>query len=293
MRKLLLTALLITASATAQDWMATDYESVDVAPGFYLLIGTDGKMAGGNVALMVGDEYVVLIDDGFAPLGEALLAEIEGLADGRGPDFIINTHAHGDHTGANQYLAEDGALIVAHDNLRKRMADDPEQNTGPGALPVITFSENVTFFVNGIEAFVFHVHAAHTDGDAAIEFKGTDVIATGDLLFNGLFPFIDIDSGGSVPGYVAAMQQLVEMGDEDTLYIAGHGPVASLEDLERDLAMLIDAEERVAAMVEAGMSADEIVAANPLSIYHDDYNWGFITTERMTRTLIRSLTSTD
>jgi len=293
MRKLLLTALLITASATAQDWMATDYESVDVAPGFYLLIGTDGKMAGGNVALMVGDEYVVLIDDGFTPLGEALLAEIETLAAGRGPDFIINTHAHGDHTGANQYLAEDGALIVAHDNLRKRMADDPEQNTGPGALPVITFSENVTFHVNGIEAFVFHVHAAHTDGDAAIEFKGTDVIATGDLLFNGLFPFIDIDSGGSVPGYIAAMQQLIDMGDENTVYIAGHGPVASIEDVEQDLAMLIDSLERVAALLEDGLSADEIVAANPLAIYHDDYNWGFITTERMTRTLIRSLTTTD
>ena len=291
MKKLALLAALFTSAASAQDWMATEVTHVEVAPGFYLLIGTEGKAAGGNIGLMVGHEYVVLIDDGFTPVGEALLTEIRKLSDGRNPDFVINTHAHGDHTGANQYLAENGSIIVAHDNLRKRMKDDPNQNTGPGALPVITFSENVTFHVNGIEAYVFHVHNAHTDGDAAIEFRGANVIATGDLLFRGIFPFIDLDSGGNVAGYMKAMQKLIDMGDAETKYISGHGPVATREGLINDLEMLKDAEARVKALVDKGMSADEIVAANPLEIYHDDYNWFFITTERMTKTFIRSLTS--
>lgn len=291
MKKLLALTTLFTSSAFAQDWMATDYTHVDVAPGFYLLIGADGKMAGGNVGLMVGDEYVILIDDGFTQTGEALFSKVRELSGGRNADFIVNTHAHGDHTGANQFLAENGSIIVAHDNLRKRMKDDERQNTGPGALPVVTFSKDMTFHVNGIEAYVFHIHKAHTDGDAAIEFRGANVIATGDLLFRGMFPFIDLDSGGNVHGYMKAMQKLIDMGDEETKYISGHGPVATRDGLIADLNMLKDGEALVKELVDKGMSAEEIVAANPLQKYHDEYNWAFITTERMTQTFIRSLTS--
>ena len=171
------------------------------------------------------------------------------------------------------------------------MAADPNLNTGPGALPVITFADNVTFHVNGEEAFVFHVAEAHTDGDAVIHFRHANVIAAGDVSFRGLFPFIDLDSGGSVAGYKAAMQRIIDMADESTRIITGHGPLATRADLEKDLAMLVDAEARVKTLVDRGLSADDIVAANPLAAYHDDYNWGFITTERMTRTLIRSLTT--
>ena len=292
MKRLALCAILCASPALAQDWMATSHDHVEIAPGFYMLIGAEGKMAGGNIGLLVGDEYVVLIDDGFTQLGEQLLEKVTSLA-GRPADFIINTHAHGDHTGANQYFVENGAIVVAHDNLRKRMADDPKQNTGPGALPVLTFSDEVTFHVNGMEAFVFHVHAAHTDGDAAIEFRGANVIATGDISFRGLFPFIDLDNGGSLDGFKKALQKLIDMGDAETRYITGHGPAARRADLEADLAMLVDAEERVKALIDKGMDEEEIVAANPLADYHDQYNWGFITTERMTRTLIRSLTESE
>jgi len=117
------------------------------------------------------------------------------------------------------------------------------------------------------------------------------VIASGDLLFRGLFPFIDLDSGGDVSGYKTGMQQLIDMADDETKFITGHGPVATRTDVQQDLDMLIDAEARVKVLIDKGMSEEEIVAANPLSLYHDDYNWGFITTERMTRTLIRSLTT--
>jgi glyoxylase-like metal-dependent hydrolase (beta-lactamase superfamily II) len=289
MRRLALLAILLAPATYAQDWMATSFDHVEVEPGLYMLVGAEGKMSGGNITLMVGDEYVVLIDDSFTPLGEALLGKIEELA-GRPADFIINTHAHGDHTGSNQFLTENGAIIVAHDNLRKRMQQDPNQNTGPGALPVITFSDEVTFHVNGQQAHVFHVHAAHTDGDAAIHFGDMNVIVTGDLVFRGLFPFIDLDSGGNVAGYKAAMRRLIELGNTETRYISGHGPAATRSELEKDLTMLVDAEVRVKALVDKGMSEAEILAANPLAVYHDEYNWGFITTERMTKTFIRSLT---
>ena len=171
------------------------------------------------------------------------------------------------------------------------MAADPQQNTGPGALPVITFSDEMTFHLNGQEAYVFHIPSAHTDGDAAILFRDANVITTGDILFRGLFPFIDLDSGGTVSGYEAGMQRLIDISDDASKFISGHGPVSTRSDLQQDLAMLIDAEAKVKALVDKGMSADDIVAANPLADYHDVYNWGFITTERMTRTLVRSLTT--
>lgn len=290
MRRLALLLMLMTPLASAQDWIATSIEHTELAPGVYMLTGGDGKMAGGGIGLLVGDEYVVLIDDGYNPVGPALLAKIKELA-GRPADFIISTHAHGDHTGANQYFAEQGAIIVGHDNLRSRMETDPQQNTGPGALPIITFSDEMTFYVNGQEAYVFHIPTAHTDGDAAIFFRDANVIAPGDLLFRGLFPFIDLDSGGTVAGYEAGMQKLIDMANDETIFISGHGAVGTRSGLRQDLAMLVDAEARVKVLVDKGMSEEEIVVANPLAVYHDDYNWNFITTERMTRTLIRSLTT--
>jgi len=290
MKKLALLLMVVAPLASAQDWMATSFDHTEVSPGIYLLTGADGQLPVGATGLLVGDEYVVLIDDSFAPLGPALLEKIEELA-GRPADFIVNTHAHGDHTGSNQFQAEQGSIIVAHDNLRSRMENDPEQNTGPGALPVITFSDEMTFHVNGIEAYVFHIETAHTDGDAAILFREPNVIAAGDLLFRGLFPFIDLDSGGSVAGYISGMQKLIDMSDHETKFLSGHGPVATRADVQQDLDMLVYAEASVKALIDKGMSEEEIVAANPLAVYHDDYNWGFITTEKMTRTLFRSLTT--
>ena len=290
MKKLAAVVILAAPLASAQDWMATSFDHTEVSPGIYMLTGADGKMSGGGIGLLTGDEYVVLIDDSFTPLGPALREKIQEIA-GRPADFIINTHAHGDHTGSNQFHAEHGAIIIGHDNLRSRMENDPNQNTGPGALPIITFSDDMTFHVNGHEAYVFHVATAHTDGDAAILFREANIIASGDLLFRGLFPFIDLDSGGDVAGYKAAMQKLIDMSDDETKFISGHGPVATRAGVQQDLAMLVDAESLVKALMDKGMSEEEIVTANPLAAYHDEYNWGFITTERMTRTLIRSLTT--
>jgi len=274
--------VLLAPMAFAQETPAP-VEHTEVADGIYMLHTI------GNVGLLVGDEYVVMIDDSLRQTGDAVVAKAKAIA-GRPVDFVINTHVHGDHVGSNQTLADSGAIIVAHDNIRKRMQDDPELNSGPGALPVITFSDEVTFHVNGQEAWVFHLPAAHTDGDAAILFREANVIAPGDIVFRGIFPYIDLDNGGSVAGYKAAMRKLIDMADEDTKFISGHGPMATRAGLVEDLAMLGNAEALVKALIDAGMDEEQIVSANPLSLYHDQYNWNFITTERMTRTLVRSLT---
>ena len=296
MRRLALVCLLLAPLASAQE-AASPFAAVEVAPGIYQIGNTNEGFAlnqpsdfvGGGVGLLVGDEYIVMIDDALEPTAPALVELAEEIA-GRPIDFVINTHVHGDHVGGNAYVTEKGALVVSHEQLRARMKEDPKLNTGPGALPVITFSDRMTFHVNGEQAIAFHVPRAHTDGDAVIHFTSANVIAAGDLSFRGLFPFIDIDSGGTVAGYMDGMQRLIDMADENTRFLTGHGPVATRADLEQDLAMLNDAKARVKNLLDQGMSEEDILAANPLADYHDQYSWFFITTERMTKTLIRSLT---
>jgi len=143
--------------------------------------------------------------------------------------------------------------------------------------------------VNGHEAYVFHVAAAHTDGDAVIHFREANVIDAGDLHFNYMFPFIDLDSGGSVAGFISGQRRIIAMANDKTRIIPGHGPLASKADLQAAVDMLVDAEARVAALVLKGKSEAEVLAANPLADYHDTWNWGFITTKKMTQTLYRSL----
>jgi len=282
-------SLSVLAPVCAQE-LATGFESDEVINGIYVLYGADGKFGGGNMTLLTGDEHIVLIDDSMAPLAPTLVETATGIA-GRPVDFVINTHVHGDHVGSNAALAETGTIVVAHDNIRKRLVGDPSEAGGTEGLPVITFSNDITFHVNDNEAHVFHIPAAHTDGDGAIRFRNVDLLVAGDVWFHDLFPFIDLDNGGTVDGYIAGQQQLIETAGDDTTIVPGHGAVADKAELRRDLAVLIDSRARVEALVDEGMSEDEIVAANPLADYHDDYNWGFITTERMTRTLYRDLTS--
>ena len=269
------------------------FKSNEVAKGLYMLEGVGG-FAGGNIGVSVGEDGVILIDDSLPPLVKTLTDAIAKLTD-KPVDFVINTHVHGDHIGGNEAMGKAGATIVAHDNIRRRLVKDGIDGpsgkvTAPkNALPVITFSDAVTFHLNGLEAHVFHVKHAHTDGDAIIHFPGVDVIHTGDVMFNGMFPFIDLDTGGDVDGYIAAQEKILSLCGDKTKIIPGHGPLASKADLETALNMLKDAKTKVAALVAKGMSADEVVAANPLAEYHDKWNWIFITTERMTKTLYRSL----
>ena len=273
--------------AHAQD-IATEIKTAEAAPGVYMLNGANGFSS--NMGLLVGDDKVVLIDDGMAPITADLVATVAELSD-RSIDFIVNTHVHGDHVGSNATLAEDGALIFAHKNIRKRLVEDPSSAGGEGGLPVVTFADGVNFHVAGQDVHVRHVARAHTDGDALVYLHGSNVIVAGDLLFNYMFPFIDLDSGGSVRGYIDAQRKIIAMAEEDTVIIPGHGELASVADLQASVDMLVGAEAAVEALVLQGMSEEEVLAANPLAEYHDTWNWGFITTERMTSTLYRSLTA--
>ena len=286
----LVTVLVASATVVSAQESPISFKSTEVSPGIFVLDAVEG-FGGGSVSVLIGDEHVVLIDDVMVPTAPALLAEVNRLA-GRPVDFVINTHVHGDHVGGNALMNEAGSVVVAHDNIRKRLLPDPTDAGGEGGLPTVTFSDAVTFHVNGHEAFVYHPHAAHTDGDAIIHFRNANVIHAGDVHFSYVFPFIDLDNGGSVDGYSAAQRHMLTLADDATVIIAGHGKlVSSKADLQAAVDMLVDAEARVRKLVEKGMSQDEVLASNPLAAYHDDWNWSFITTERMTTTLYRSLTS--
>lgn len=285
--RLCLAVVLTLLAPLAGAQFATEFKSTEVVPGIYMVEGADG-FGGGNMAVLIGDDYVAMIDDGLGPTAQVLHDFVTEIA-GRPVDFIINTHVHGDHVGANAHFADNGTIVFAHDNIRKRLLEKPEDAGGPGGIPVVTFAEGVTWHLNGIEARIFHLADAHTDGDAAVHFPGVNVIHTGDLQFHQLFPFIDLDSGGTVSGYIAAMQALIDLADENTTIIPGHGAITDRAGLQSDLDMLVDARKRVKALADSGLSADEVVSESPLAIYHDVYDWSFITTERMTRTLYRDL----
>lgn len=277
--------LLLSGGSILAQQAEITLKSSELSDGLYMLEG-QGGFAGGNMTLLTGSDGVILIDDALEPMAEKVIRAVEKHTEAP-VDFLINTHVHGDHVGGNAALHKSGATIVTHDNIRERMLAD---SAAKDALPEVTFSDAVTFHLNGHTAFVFHVPHAHTDGDAVIHFPEVNIIASGDILFNGLFPYIDLNSGGSVPGYIAAQEKILSMADADTKIIPGHGPQGSKADLQAAHDMLVDALARVKQLVDAGKAEAEVLAENPLGSYHDDWNWGFITTEKMTQTLYRSLT---
>jgi glyoxylase-like metal-dependent hydrolase (beta-lactamase superfamily II) len=281
----ILLALFLSAATFGQD-EGISWKSTQLEPGLYMLEG-EGGFPGGNLGLMSGDDGVVLIDDGLQNLSAMTIASIEKLTSGP-VNFVVNTHAHNDHTGANAAYTQAGATIVGHDNVRRALIADKQFDQS--GIPELTFNDSVTFHLNGHTAHIFHIASAHTDGDAAIKFPDVNVIHAGDVFFNKIFPFIDLDGGGSVDGFIAGQQKILSMADDKTRIIPGHGPLASKADLQTALAMLIDAKSRVKALVDAGKSNEEVLAENPLSIY-DSWSWDFITTEAMTNTLYRSLTN--
>lgn len=287
MKKLAFFPLLMASLAIAQDAEIT-FSSTEIEPGIFM-VEARGGFGGGNMAVLIGESHVAMIDDGLPPLAEDLLAHVTETAGGP-IDFMVNTHVHGDHAGGNAYFAGSGTVVFAHDNIRKRLQEDPSGAGGPGGLPVVTFGDGVTFHLGNIEALVKHMPKAHTDGDAVVYFPGANVIHTGDILFHGIFPYIDLDNGGTVDGYIAAQEEIWSSADEMTKILPGHGTLTDKAGMRADIDMLVDSKALVKALLEQGMSMDEVLEANPLAKY-DTYSWAFITTERMTRTLVRSLTS--
>lgn len=260
------TALLFAAVLPlwAQDPLDTvQVRVVSVAPGIYMLMA-----AGGNIGVSTGADGVFLVDDQYAPLTDRVVRAIRSFSD-RPLRFVINTHWHQDHTGGNENLGKAGVLIVAHDNVRKRMSVEQFMEAfnrtvppaPPGALPVVTFNETVTFYMNGEEIHAFHVSRAHTDGDAIIHFRRANVIHMGDTFFNGRYPFIDIGSGGSVDGVIAAADQVLAIAGQDTKIIPGHGPLATRGELKEYRDMLAGVRDRVASLITQGLTLEQVLAA--------------------------------
>ncbi len=263
---------------------AMPVRTVPVAEGLAMLVGR-----GGNVAVLTGPDGPILVDDSYAPQVPGILAAVRALQDAP-IRFVINTHWHGDHTGGNEALARGGALLLAHENVRARLSrEQPRPGGGrtppapPGALPVLTFSERTTLHGNGVTVEVEHVLPAHTDGDAVVWFRERDALHTGDLYFNGFYPFIDVATGGSLDGMIAAVDGLLRRVGEGTKIIPGHGPLSSAAELRSYRDMLAAVRERVGALVAAGRSAEETVAARPTAEFDAEWGDGFLDPETFVR----------
>jgi glyoxylase-like metal-dependent hydrolase (beta-lactamase superfamily II) len=270
--------LLLAAPALAQDFDGVQIKSEQVGEGLYMLVGR-----GGNIAVSVGEDSTFMVDDQYAPLTEKINAAVAELSD-TPVQFVINTHWHGDHVGGNEKLGEAGAVIVAHENVRKRLSTEQFmelfKRTVPPlphkALPVITFSRDVKFHLNGEEIAIFHVEHAHTDGDAVVHFKKANVVHMGDVFFNGMYPFIDLSAGGSINGIIAALDQVLPLTDDNSKIIPGHGPLTDRAGMVAYRKMLAGIRERIAPQVDAGKSLEEVVALKPTGAFDEKWGQGFI-----------------
>ncbi|MDH4001054.1 MAG: MBL fold metallo-hydrolase [Xanthomonadales bacterium] len=291
MRKLLGILLLTLSCPLPAQFEDVSIKTVPVGGAVYMMEGR-----GGNLGVMTGPDGVLLIDDQYAPLTAKILAAIAEIDDGP-IRFVLNTHWHFDHTGGNEELGGMGAVIVSQDNARQRMSTDQfmqviDRNIPalpPAALPVVTFNDRVTFHFNGEAVVAYHAAHAHTDGDIIIHFPQSNVIHMGDIFFNKTYPLIDLDSGGTAQGMIAAVQSALGLCHSDTRVIPGHGPLANCADLETYGQMLADVTDRVRELMGRGMTLEEVVAARPNAKLDEELGGGFIKPDRFLEFIYRSL----
>lgn len=274
------------AAVAAQNFDTVQVRAVKAGEGVYMLTGL-----GGNIGASVGADGVILVDDQFAPLTDKIRAAVAAISNGP-IRFVLNTHWHFDHTGGNENLGKAGVLIVAHDNVRRRMSvgqfiealGRQEPPSPQAALPVVTFTDAVTLYLNGDSINAFHVAPAHTDGDAIVWFRRANVVHMGDTFFNGRFPFVDLSSGGSVNGVIAAADRVLAIADANTRIIPGHGPLGDRAALQAYRTMLVTVRDRIKQAVAAGRTLAQVQAAKPTAEF--DAAWG---TGRITPTLFVEL----
>jgi glyoxylase-like metal-dependent hydrolase (beta-lactamase superfamily II) len=229
--------------------------------------------SGGNIGVLFGDDGIIMVDDQFAPLSDKIKKAITALSN-KPISFIINTHFHFDHSGGNEKFG-DGGVIVAHENVRKRLSADQfigtnkteQKSLGYIGLPKITFAESITFNMNGETIDVYHVKNAHTDGDALIYFKKSNVVHTGDVFVRYGVPFIDEANGGTVDGMITAINNLIKSVNDETKIIPGHGAISNKKDLLDYVNMLQTIKDKIADGIKKNKSIDEIIAADPAKDY--------------------------
>jgi glyoxylase-like metal-dependent hydrolase (beta-lactamase superfamily II) len=243
----------------------------------------------GNVAVLIGEDGVFMVDTKMEHLVELIDGAQKKLSDNRDVNLILNTHFHRDHVRGNAYFKQRGAIIMAHANVR-RYLESPNAikalgrnapSFTPQYYPTINVEEDTSIKMNGQSIELYHTPNAHTNSDIFVVFKEANVIHGGDLVSTRRFPFIDIDNGGSVSGFIEALRSIIEVADADTKIIAGHGPIATLDDLDASIAMLVETQNIIKELIEQGLSLEVIKALNPLNSYTEKWNWAFITTDRM------------
>ena len=275
------------AAAQQQDFSKVEIKVTKVSGSVYMLVG-----AGGNIGVSVGDDGIVVVDDQFAPLADKIQAALKGITD-KPVRFVINTHWHGDHTGGNEAFGKLGTLI-AQENVRKRLESGGKvlgndiKPAPKGALPIITFDHDVTIHLNGEDVKALHFPSGHTDGDSVIYFTQSNVVHMGDDFFSGSFPFIDLDSGGSIKGMILAVDAVVAQSKADTKFIPGHGPLSTIDDLRAYASMLRDCEGIVEDGIRHGKTLDQLKQEKVLAKY-DKWGKGFITTDRFLETIFHDL----
>ncbi len=238
---------------------------------------------GGNLGLSVGEDGAFLIDDDYAGLSGKIKAAIAEQTD-QPLRFVINTHWHNDHTGGNEALGKSGAIIVAHENVRKRLSseqfikafDMKVSATADAGLPIITFDQAIGFHLNGDEINISHVPPAHTDGDAMVYFKSSNVLHTGDVYFNGLYPFMDASSGGRMDGMITGCEKALALADGKTKIIPGHGPLSTKAELQAYHDMLVKVRDKVQSLIDDGKTRTQVIAAKPTIEFDKQWGQGFL-----------------
>jgi len=269
-------ALVAPVVFAQRDFANIEIKAIPVAKNIYMLEG-----AGGNIGVSIGPDGNLMVDDQFAPLAPKIDAALQKLNPGK-LKFLLNTHHHGDHTGGNAAFGAKEATIIAQSNVRQRLSGDA--NSRKEALPVITFDHSASVHFNGEEIKLLHHGPGHTDGDSIIHFTSANVIHMGDLFFNGGFPFIDLNSGGSVTGYIKTVATVLEKIPPDARIIPGHGKLATVEDLKAFHAMLVETSGLVKKSLADGKSLDEIKTAG-LPEKWKSFGTGFINTDRWIETI--------
>lgn len=269
------------AAFAQQDFSKVEIQATDLGDGMYMLEG-----GGGNITVAATNEGVIMVDTQFAPLTAKIKAAIAKVTS-QPIRYVIDTHYHPDHTGGNANFAHDGAVLIAQENVRKRLAANP--NTPPGALPTVTYTDGIVIRLGDKTADIHYMPPAHTDGDSYVYFPDANVLATGDIFGSFRFPTGDVRGGGSVDGMLASANRLLALVDDDTRIVPGHGPLAKKPDLVEFRNMVQDSRDRVAKLIADGKTLDQVMAAKPLADWYAKRGGDDMRTDAWVRYVYQSL----
>jgi len=280
-----------TSASTHAQQQKVSYSTFQLSDTVYMLVGR-----GGNVGISAGDDGLFIIDDQLAPITAQLLEAIRKISN-QPIRYVINTHFHFDHTGGNEAIGGAGTVIIAHDNIRKRMTSEQvnlflPRTTPPhpqAALPMVTFNDRMSLHLNGETATAYYVANGHTDGDSIIHFPLSNVIHMGDMYFNGMYPYVDLEAGGAIQGVIQAADLALSLADDETRIIPGHGPLAITEDLRNYRDFLVDAVENVQVLIDQGKDLQQTIDAQPTAEWDEELGKVWITPAQFVTFIYNSL----